>query len=170
MNWNELYSEIMPNVDFWANYLSTRTALEKEDCSQQLLLAAWEIYCKKEGAVNKPFIQYMLKYASNRIFYLYFKDSETKLNALSIEVVEEEEILHRDVEYYLESDYIRMEFIDIIEKEYAGFLKQSYYLNVLESLLKGKKTEEIAKEVNNTYNSVKYTINSKIKPVIAKRY
>lgn len=170
MNWNELYFEVMPNVDFWANYLSKRTALEKEDCSQQLLLSVWTIYCRKEGNVSKPFIQYMLKYATSRIFYLYFADNETRLNALSTEVVKEVEMLHKDVEFYLCPDYIRKEFMEIIEKEYKGHVRKNYYLNVLKLLLEGKKKGEIAKEVNNTYNSVKYAIDSKVKPIIAKKY
>jgi len=170
MNWEELYFQIAPNIDFWANYISTRTALEKEDCSQQLLLLIWDRYCKKERDVSKPFAQYCLKYASARIFHNYFVNNETMLNALSIEAVEETEVLHKDVEFYLCSDYIRKGFVDVIEEEYKELVKKTYYLNVLGLVLEGKNVTEIAFETDNTKNQVKYAINNKIKPVIAKKF
>jgi len=168
MDWKSLYLKIMPNIDFWGNYISKRTALEKEDVQQQLLLRTWEIYCEKNGDMTVAYIQYCLKYASIRIFHNYFRCNEVMLSVLSIESVKEEQLEHKDVEFYLQAEYVETELRKIVEKEYGETSKKC--AKILDYLLEGKKQEEIAALIGYSLSKVKFIINSKIKPIIAKKY
>jgi len=170
MDWKNLYLQVMPNIDFWANYVSKRTALEKEDISQQLLLRIWEVYCKKGKDVKKSYIQYCLKYATIRIFHNYFRCNEVMLSVLSIESVGEDELEHKDVEFYLQNEYLKADIMKLIEVEYEKDSEKMKYVDILNSLLEGKKQAEIATMMECGTSKVKYMINSKIKPVIAKKY
>lgn len=159
ISFQELLGGVVRNISYWSNYVSRKTSIEKEDAYQELLLVAWEEYCRK-GKQGKPITRYYMQkrltYAAGRIIQKFYR--LRNVQRLIFSYIDEEFI---DPSY--QDDQVK-EYVSLVIEELIRISSHEPRTIKLISLLKdGYKNCEIAKKLKIGENTVSLAISRKIK-------
>jgi len=156
---NEVVREVGDNLEYWSEYVSRRCELEKDDVFQELLIAIWNDYCKR-NKITKYFMQKRIQFAAYRTLLNYFSSNEANLSKVRID----ESFDFEDVKLSLRIKRLEESEI-ILELKFKLSEKSRITQMVFEYLLSGMSTRKIARELKTSHSNV-YKKKKEIKSIL----
>jgi len=158
---NELAREVSINLEYYSDYVSKRSPLEKDDVFQELIIAIWNEYCKR-SEMTKYFTQKKIQFAAYRTLKNYFSSNEANLSKVRID----ENFDFEDIRISFDFEKLEEDQI-VLELRFKLGERSRITQIVFEYLLSGMSIRRIAEELKISHSSV-YKKKKEIKSILQK--